>query len=53
MSDVIKSSENHVIGIQRTKRVKISGCIDVWAFTIKEDTSEDSTIRFIMLKLAD
>jgi hypothetical protein len=53
VSDVIKSSENHVIGIQRTKRVKISGCIDVWAFTIEEDTSEDSTVGFIMLKLAD
>jgi len=51
VSDVIKSGENHVVRIQWTKRVKIGGCIDVWAFTIVEDTSEDSTVGFIMLKL--
>jgi hypothetical protein len=51
VSDVIKSGENHVVRIQWTKRVKIGGCIDVWAFTIEKDTSEDSTVGFIVLKL--
>jgi len=42
-----------VIAVQRIERIKISGCINVGAFTIVEDTSEDSTVRRIIDELVE
>jgi hypothetical protein len=47
-TSVIKTSEKHIVSVQRVKAIKIGGCINVGAFTIEKDTSEDSTIVDIM-----